>query len=54
MSICELGPAGAERTIVVVAHHDAAHSGWYFTRQIPETLFRRLGVPIELLTPARR
>ncbi len=44
--ICELGPADAERTIVVVAHHDAAHSGWVFHPQIPETLFRRLGVPI--------
>ena len=46
--ICELGPADAQRTIVIVAHHDAAHSGLIFHPQIPETMFRRLGVPIEL------
>lgn len=45
--ICELGPADAEHTIVVVAHHDAAHSGWIFDPRIPELLFERLGVPIE-------
>ena len=45
--ICELGPADAERTIVVVAHHDAAHSGLIFHPAIPETIFRRLGVSIE-------
>jgi len=37
--VCELGPADAERTIVVVAHHDAAHSGWVFHPAIPETIF---------------
>lgn len=47
--VCELGPADAERTIVVVAHHDAAHSGWIFNPAIPELVFRRLGVPIERL-----
>lgn len=46
--VCELGPADAERTVVIVAHHDAAHSGWVFNPEIPETVFRRLGVPIEL------
>jgi Peptidase family M28 len=46
--VCELGPADAERTIVIVAHHDAAHSGLIFNPEIPETVFRRLGVPIEL------
>jgi Peptidase family M28 len=46
--VCELGPADAERTIVMVAHHDAAHSGLVFHPEIPETVFRRLGVPIEL------
>jgi Peptidase family M28 len=46
--VCELGPADAERTIVIVAHHDAAHSGLVFHPEIPETVFRRLGVPIEL------
>ncbi len=45
--VCELGPADAERTIVVVAHHDAAHSGWIFNPAIPKTLFDRLGLPIE-------
>lgn len=45
--ICELGPADAERTVVVVAHHDAAHSGWIFNPAIPEIVFRRLGIPIE-------
>ena len=47
--VCELGPTDAERTIVVVAHHDAAHSGWIFDPAIPELVFRRLGVPIERL-----
>jgi hypothetical protein len=46
--ICELGPADAARTVVVVAHHDAAHSGLIFHPEIPETIFRRWGVPIEL------
>ena len=45
--ICELGPEDAERTVVVVAHHDAAHSGWIFNPAIPEIVFRRLGIPIE-------
>jgi hypothetical protein len=46
--VCELGPAEAERTVVVVAHHDAAHSGWIFHPAIPETIFHRARVPIEL------
>ncbi|HEX2128024.1 MAG TPA: M28 family peptidase [Solirubrobacterales bacterium] len=46
--ISELGPADAERTVVVVAHHDAAHSGLIFHPEIPETIFRRWGVPIDL------
>jgi hypothetical protein len=46
--VCELGPEDAERTVVLVAHHDAAHSGLIFHPDIPETIFRRLGVPIEL------
>jgi hypothetical protein len=45
--ICELGPADAERTVVIVAHHDAAHSGLIFHPEIPEFIFRRLGLPIE-------
>jgi Zn-dependent M28 family amino/carboxypeptidase len=37
--VAELGPAGAERTVVLVAHHDAAHPGLLFHPAIPETLF---------------
>ncbi len=33
--VCELGPADAERTVVVVAHHDAAHSGLIYHPKIP-------------------
>ncbi len=33
--VCELGPADAERTMVVVAHHDAAHSGLIFHPALP-------------------
>ncbi|MGH2952082.1 MAG: M28 family peptidase [Solirubrobacterales bacterium] len=46
--VAELGPADAERTVVLVAHHDAAHSGLVFHPAIPETIFNRWGVPIEL------
>ena len=46
--VCELGPADAERTVVIAAHHDAAHSGLIFHPEIPETVFRRWRVPIEL------
>ena len=45
--ICELGPKAATNAVVIVAHHDAAHSGLIFHPAIPETLFGRLGVPIE-------
>lgn len=34
--VCELGPADAEHTMVVVAHHDAAHSGLIFHPALPE------------------
>lgn len=34
------GPADAERTIVLVAHHDAAKSGLIFAPQIPELAWR--------------
>jgi hypothetical protein len=37
-----IGPADAERTVVLVAHHDAAHSGLLFHPAIPE-LADRLG-----------
>jgi hypothetical protein len=33
--VCELGDAEAERTVVVISHHDSAHSGLVFHPQIP-------------------
>ncbi len=41
--ICELGPADAERTIVLIAHHDAARSGLVFHPALPE-IANRLGL----------
>ncbi len=41
--VCELGPAEAERTIVLIAHHDAAHAGLVFHPEIPK-LAARLGL----------
>jgi hypothetical protein len=41
--VCELGPAGAERTVVLIAHHDAAHSGLVFHPRLPE-IGDRLGL----------
>ena len=41
--VCELGPADAERTVVMIAHHDAAHSGLVFHPQLPE-IADRLGL----------
>lgn len=41
--LCELGPADAERTVVVIAHHDAAHSGLVFHPEIPH-IADRLGL----------
>jgi Peptidase family M28 len=38
--VAELGPEDAERTVVLVAHHDAAHPGLLFHPAIPETLSR--------------
>jgi hypothetical protein len=34
--VASVGPADAERTVVLVAHHDAAHSGLVFHPAIPE------------------
>jgi Zn-dependent M28 family amino/carboxypeptidase len=39
--VAEIGPADAEYTVVIGAHHDAAHSGLLFAPAIPELLFRR-------------
>jgi hypothetical protein len=41
--IAELGPTDAERTIVLVSHHDAAHSGLVFHPALPK-LADRLGM----------
>ncbi len=41
--LCELGHADAERTVVVIAHHDAAHSGLVFHPEIPN-IADRLGM----------
>ena len=41
--VCELGPAEAERTIVLVAHHDSAHSGLVFHPALPQ-IADRLGL----------
>src|SRR5215212_4217994 len=34
--LAELGPSDAERTVVISAHHDAAHCGLIFNPEIPE------------------
>ncbi len=41
--VCELGPSDAERTVVLIAHHDAAHSGLVFHPKIPR-IADRLGL----------
>ena len=38
--IATLGPADARRTVVLVAHHDAAHSGLVFSPAIPSAIER--------------
>jgi Peptidase family M28 len=40
--IAELGPADAERTVIVSAHHDAPRSGLLYSPLIPEILLGRL------------
>jgi hypothetical protein len=45
----QLGPAAAERTVVLVAHHDAAHAGLIYHPAIPEFVFGRLPWLIERL-----
>jgi putative aminopeptidase FrvX len=39
--VAEIGPKNAERIVLVVAHHDAAHSGLVFHPGLPRALFRR-------------
>ncbi|MEX2108409.1 MAG: M28 family peptidase [Solirubrobacterales bacterium] len=41
--VCELGNAEAERTIVLIAHHDAAHAGLVFHPALPK-IADRLGM----------
>jgi len=41
--VCELGDPEAERTVVVSAHHDSAHSGLVFHPEIPQ-IADRLGL----------
>jgi Peptidase family M28 len=37
--VTEMGPADAARTVVLVAHHDAAHSGLIYHPAIPKLVF---------------
>ena len=41
--VCEFGPPDAERTMVIVAHHDAAHPGVVFHPSLPQ-IAHRLGM----------
>ena len=45
--VAELGPANAQRTVVLVAHHDAAKSGLIFHPAIPAFAWRRFPALIE-------
>jgi hypothetical protein len=45
--VAEVGPIAAERTVVLVAHHDAAHAGLVYHPAIPELVFGRLPWLIE-------
>jgi hypothetical protein len=45
--VAELGPPDAERTVVLVAHHDAAHAGLIYHPAIPELVFGRFPWLIE-------
>jgi hypothetical protein len=39
--VAEIGPEDAARTVVLVAHHDAAHAGLLFHPGIPAAIWRR-------------
>ncbi len=41
--VCEMGDLDAERSVVLIAHHDAAHSGLVFHPEIPQ-IANRLGL----------
>jgi hypothetical protein len=45
--VAELGRADAERTVVLVAHHDAAHPGLVFHPAIPQTIGERFPQVLE-------
>ena len=45
--VAEMGPAGARRTVLLVAHHDAAKSGLIFHPGIPAFVWRRFPALIE-------
>jgi hypothetical protein len=45
--VAEIGPRDAERTVVFIAHHDAAHSGLVFHPAIPNTIAERFPEAIE-------
>lgn len=54
--VCELGDPAAERTVVLVAHHDAANAGLVFHPGIPDLvsktgLFRHLNTSPMLMAP---
>ncbi|HEV2076069.1 MAG TPA: M28 family peptidase [Thermoleophilaceae bacterium] len=40
--VAEIGPPDAPRTVLFVAHHDAAHTGLVFHPELPRALGRRL------------
>ncbi len=42
--VAELGPPDAEKTIVIVAHHDSAHAGLLFHPAVPDNLSRRFPI----------
>lgn len=39
--LAEIGPADAERTIVIMSHHDAAHTAFFFNPAITEAVGRK-------------
>lgn len=54
--VCELGDPGAERTVVLVSHHDAANAGLVFHPGIPDLvsrtgIFRHLDTSPMLMAP---
>lgn len=45
--VAEIGPADADRTVLMVAHHDAAHSGLVFYPELPRAPMRRFPALLE-------